>query len=191
MIQDQETGKKLNWKINTYNRDLEKVKDTTFQLDRSFSLLKIISEKSSFKLFYKKNYSNEKNYLIINYLPVSNSIEIKEIKLPLSLSITNILTLENKLVFSSKMKNGKNLLSIYNLNKNQLVNIYEYLYGNKNILKLKKINSNYFSALTSQRTKNNFKNIDREVYNLEGEKIYTYQIKSNNHSVFDLSLIHI
>ena len=113
MIQDQETGKKLNWKINTYNRELEKVKDTTFQLDRSFSLLKIISEKSSFKLFYKKNYSNEKNYLIINYLPVSNLIEIKEIKLPLSLSITNILTLENKLVFSSKMKNGKNLLSIY------------------------------------------------------------------------------
>lgn len=189
MIQDQETGKKLNWKINTYNRELEKVKDTTFQLDRSFSLLKIISEKSSFKLFYKKNYSNEKNYLIINYLPVSNSIEIKEIKLPLSLSITNILTLENKLVFSSKMKNGKNLLSIYNLNKNQLVNIYEYLYGDKNILKLKKINDNYFSALTSQRTKNNFKNIDREVYNLEGEKIYAYQIKSNNHSVFDTKII--
>ena len=56
MIQDQETGKKLNWKINTFNRELEKVKDTTFQLDRSFSLLKIISEKSSFKLFYNKNY---------------------------------------------------------------------------------------------------------------------------------------
>ena len=54
------------------------------------------------------------------------------------------------------MKNGKTLLSIYNLNKNQLVNIYEYLYGDKNILKLKKINSNYFSALTSVRTKNNF-----------------------------------
>ena len=189
LIQDQETGKKLNWKINTYSRELEKIKDTIFQLDRSFSLTKIISEKSSFKLFFKKNYSNEKNYLIINYLPSSNLIEIKEIILPLSLNITNILMLEDKLVFSSKMKNGKNLLSIYNLNKNQLVNIYEYLYRDKNILKLKKVNSNYFSAITSERSKNNLKKIEREIYNLEGEKIYSYQIESNNHSIVDTKIL--
>ena len=115
LIQDQETGKKLNWKINTYSRELEKIKDTIFQLDRSFSLTKIISEKSSFKLFFKKNYSNEKNYLIINYLPSSNLIEIKEIILPLSLNITNILMLEDKLVFSSKMKN-ENILLFYEEN---------------------------------------------------------------------------
>ena len=127
LVQDQETGKKLNWKISTYNRLLENLTDTTFQLDRSFSLTKIISEESNFKLFYKKNYSNEKTYLLINYLPHRNSIKIKEIQLPLSLDITNIFTHENKIVFSSKMKNGKNLLSIYNLDKNQLFNIYEYV----------------------------------------------------------------
>jgi len=189
LIQDQETGKKLNWKINTYNRQLDKIKDTTYQLDRSFSLIKIISEESNFKLFYKKNYSNEKTYLLINYLPNSNLIESKEIQLPLSLDITNILTHEDKIVFSSKMKNGKNLLSIYNLNKNQLVNVYEYLYRDKSILKLNKINSNYFSVLTSKRTKNNLKNTEREVYNLEGEKIYSFEINSTNHSIFDTKII--
>ena len=90
LIQDQETGKKLNWKINTYNRLLEHLKDTTFQLDRSFSLTKIISEKESFKLLFKKNYSNERIYLIINYNPLTNLIKIKEIELTFSLSNTNI-----------------------------------------------------------------------------------------------------
>ncbi|MFL3000737.1 MAG: hypothetical protein ACJZ0Y_01045 [Cytophagales bacterium] len=189
LVQDQETGKKLNWKISTYNRLLENLKDTTFQLDRSFSLTKIISEESNFKLFYKKNYSNEKTYLLINYLPNKNSIKIKEIQLPLSLDITNIFTHENKIVFSSKMKNGKNLLSIYNLDKNQLFNVYEYLYRDKIILKLKKINSNYFSVLTSERTKNNLKKIEREVYNLEGEKIYAFQINSTSHSIVDTKII--
>ena len=154
-------------------------------------MFKIISEKSSFKLLFKKNYSNEKIYLIINYSPLTNSIIIKEIKFPLSLQITNILTFEDKIVFSSKMKNGKNLLSIYNLKKNQLFNIYEYMYQEKNILKINKLYSNLFYVLTSERNKYNFKNIEREVYNLDGEKINTFLINSKEHSIVDTKILDI
>ena len=154
-------------------------------------MTKIISEKESFKLLFKKNYSNERIYLIINYNPLTNLIKIKEIELPLSLSITNILTFENKIVFSSKMKNGKNLLSIYNLDKNQLFNVYEYIYKEKNILKINKLNSNLFYVLTSERNKYNLKNIERELYNLEGEKINTFIISSKDHSIFDTKILDI
>ena len=45
VIKDIETGRNLNWDIKIYDRDLNLINDTTFELDRSYVIHKIHSEK--------------------------------------------------------------------------------------------------------------------------------------------------
>ena len=43
VIKDIETGRNLNWEIKIYDRDLNLINDTTFELDRSYVIHKIHS----------------------------------------------------------------------------------------------------------------------------------------------------
>ena len=45
--------------------------------------------------------------------------------------------------------------------------------------------------MTSERNKYNLKNIERELYNLECEKINTFIISSKDHSIFDTKILDI
>ena len=128
LVRDYETGKELDWKISLLNKKLNIEKDTILNLDRSYNILKIKSDNSNFYILYKNNYSNDKEYLLLKYNAIENTIIQTKIKFPLSLKVVDILIFQNKIVFYSNTKNGKNLVSIYNIINNQLNNIYEYLY---------------------------------------------------------------
>ena len=126
-IKDIETGKNLNWEMKIYDRNLNLLKDTLFELDRSYAILKIYSHNRKYEIFFKKNYSNEKEYLHLLYDFESNNIKIEKINLPLSVKINNVLFYNEFIIFFGNLKNGKSLIGFYNLITRQLNNIYEYL----------------------------------------------------------------
>ena len=55
-IKDIETGKNLNWEMKIYDRNLNLLKDTLFELDRSYALLKIYSDKRIYISLFIKNF---------------------------------------------------------------------------------------------------------------------------------------
>ena len=67
VIRDIEGDRNLNWEIRIYDRDLNLVNDTIFELDRSYIIQKIHSKKKNYEIIFKKNYSNEKEYLYLFY----------------------------------------------------------------------------------------------------------------------------
>ena len=69
-------------------------------------------------------------------------------------------------MFLSETKNSKNLISIYNNKNRQLNNIYEFMYYDKEITKISKIDSFSFQALISDNNSNGFKMNSRRVYDL-------------------------
>ena len=54
-IKDIETGKNLNWEMKIYDRNLNLLKDTLFELDRSYAILKIYSDNRKYEIIFKKN----------------------------------------------------------------------------------------------------------------------------------------
>ena len=184
-IKDIETGKNLNWEMKIYDRNLNLLKDTLFELDRSYAILKIYSDNRKYEIIFKKNYSNEKEYLHLLYDLESNNIKIEEINLPLSVKINNVLFYNESIIFFGNLKNGKSLIGIYNLITRQLNNIYEYLYYENDIINIFKNNNNSFYVLISNRGKAGNNIIERKVYNLRGEEIDFYEIKSDNHSIIE------
>ena len=52
-IKDIETGKNLNWEMKIYDRNLNLLKDTLFELDRSYAILKIYSDNRKYEIFFK------------------------------------------------------------------------------------------------------------------------------------------
>ena len=184
-IKDIETGKNLNWEMKIYDRNLNLLKDTLFELDRSYAILKIYSDNRKYEIIFKKNYSNEKEYLHLLYDLESNNIKIEKINLPLSVKINNVLFYNESIIFFGNLKNGKSLIGIYNLITRQLNNIYEYLYYENDIINIYKNNNNSFYVLISNRGKAGNNIIERKVYNLRGEEIDFYAIKSDNHSIIE------
>ena len=98
-IKDIETGKNLNWEMKIYDRNLNLLKDTLFELDRSYAILKIYSDNRKYEIIFKKNYSNEKEYLHLLYDLESNNIKIEKINLPLSVKINNVLFYNESIIF--------------------------------------------------------------------------------------------
>lgn len=185
VIKDIETGRNLNWEIKIYNRDLNLINDTIFELDRSYVLHKIHSEKKNYEIIFKKNYSNEKEYLYLIYDVKSNKIQIEEINFPLSIRISNTLIFKESIVFFGNLKNGKNLVGIYNLSNRQLNNIYEYLYHDNDIINIYKNGAESFYVLIANRGKNGNKIIEKKTYNLRGEEIGFYAIEAENYSIIE------
>ncbi len=185
VIKDIETGRNLNWEIKIYDRDLNLINDTIFELDRSYVIHKIHSEKNNYEILFKKNYSNEKEYLYLSYNTKSNKIQIKEINFPLSIRISNTLLFKESIVFFGNLKNGKSLVGIYNLSNRQLKNIYEYLYYDNDIINIYKNRDESFYVLIANRGKNGNEIIEKKSYNLKGEEIDFYAIESENHSIIE------
>ena len=104
LVRDYETGKELDWKISLLNKKLNIEKDTILNLDRSYNILKIKSDNSNFYILYKNNYSNDKEYLLLKYNAIENSIIQTKIKFPLSLKIVDILIYQDKIVFYSSTR---------------------------------------------------------------------------------------
>ena len=65
LIKDYETGKNIRWDFIIYNKKLNEIYNTKILMDRSFTLYKKQSENKDFNILYKKEYSNEKEYLQI------------------------------------------------------------------------------------------------------------------------------
>ena len=191
LVRDYETGKELDWKISLLNKKLNIEKDTILNLDRSYNILKIKSDNSNFYILYKNNYSNDKEYLLLKYNAIENSIIQTKIKFPLSLKIVDILIYQDKIVFYSSTKNGKNLVSIYNIINNQLNNIYEYLYTENTILYIDKLDNNNFFVLVSEKGSNTLNQLERRIYNLDGEKLFSLKLLSDNNSLINSKLLDV
>ena len=191
LVRDYETGKELDWKISLLNKKLNIEKDTILNLDRSYNILKIKSDNSNFYILYKNNYSNDKEYLLLKYNAIENSTLQTKIKFPLSLKILDILIYQDKIVFYSSTKNGKNLVSIYNVINNQLNNIYEYLYTENTILYIEKLDNNNFFVLVSEKGSNTLNQLERRVYNLDGEKLASLKLLSYNNSLINSKLLDV
>ena len=191
LVRDYETGKELDWKISLLNKKLNIEKDTILNLDRSYNILKIKSDNSNFYILYKNNYSNDKEYLLLKYNAIENRTLQTKIKFPLSLKIVDILIYQDKIVFYSSTKNGKNLVSIYNVINNQLNNIYEYLYTENTILYIDKLDNNNFFVLVSEKGSNTLNQLERRVYNLDGEKLASLKLLSYNNSLINSKLLDV
>ena len=185
VIRDIEGDRNLNWEIRIYDRDLNLVNDTIFELDRSYIIQKIHSKKKNYEIIFKKNYSNEKEYLYLFYDTKSNKIQIEKINFPLSIRISNTLLFKESIVFFGNLKNGKSLIGIYNLSNRQLNNIYEYLYYDNDIINIYKNRDESFYVLISNRGKSGNKIIEKKSYNLKGEEIDYYAIESESHSIIE------
>ena len=188
-LRENESENDLKWNINLLDTNFISAQDTTILLDRSYLLKNINSFGNSFYVFFKKNYSNDKKYLIIRYIPENKSIIYNEIEFPLSLKIKKILYYESYFVFLSETKNSKNLISIYNKNNRQLNNIYEFMYYDKDITEISKIDSSTFSALILDNSSKGFKNNSRRVYDLNGQLKNTIEIELDDYSIIDTKFL--
>ena len=191
ILKDEENGKNLNWYFKFYNQKLNLINDTIIFLDRSYSLKKISSNKDYYNFFFKKNYSNEKKYFFLRLNPLSNSIIRKEIELPLSLTIRNVLFFDDNIIFLGNLKNGKNLVSVYNILTGQLNNIYEFLYYDNKIIDIHKNNDLSFYVLVNKENINNLKVIERKNYSLNRDNLNSYLIESINNSIIQSKTISI
>ena len=176
-----------------------------FKLFSIYFILLLIFPTSSIKsqdnletiVHQKKRIEFEIDYLSRNYWISSNNDNLllvrdyenrtlqTKIKFPLSLKIVDILIYQDKIVFYSSTKNGKNLVSIYNVINNQLNNIYEYLYTENTILYIDKLDNNNFFVLVSEKGSNTLNQLERRVYNLDGEKLASLKLLSYNISLIN------
>ena len=188
-LREYESENELKWQINLLDTNLISTQDTTILLDRSYLLKNINSYGDSFYMLFKKNYSNDKKYLVIKYIPENRRIIYNEIEFPLSLKVKKILYYKTYYVFLSETKNSKNLISIYNNKNRQLNNIYEFMYYDKEITKISKIDSFSFQALISDNNSNGFKINSRRVYDLNGELKNTAKIELEDYSIIDTKFL--
>ena len=185
VLSDIENGRNLKWIFKTFDRELNPLNDTVLVLDRSYTVRNINSDDKYFNFFFKKNYSNEKDYLYVKYDYILNTFTSYEIGLPLSLTIKKILLYKENLILLSNLKNGRNLVSIYNVNTRQLNNIYDYLYSDNDIIDIIKSDSFSFDVLLSKNGENNLKIIERKKYSINRDFIGSYSIESNKNSIIE------
>ena len=140
-------------------------------------------------MLFKKNYSNDKKYLVVRYVPKNRRIIYNEIEFPLSLKVKEILYYKTYYVLLSETKNSKNLISIYNNNNRQLNNIYEFMYQDKDITNISKIDSSSFGALISDNNSKGFRKNSRRVYDLRGELKNIIEIELDNYSIIDTKFL--
>ncbi len=190
LLKDLETGKNLKWEIKLFDKNLEFINNIFFEIDRSYLVYQINSSFNSYKILFQKNYSNEKEFLIVEYNFRKNSISQKEISLPISLNLQKAIFFENDIVLLGTLKNGKNIISIYNLFSNQLINIFEFLNNNNSkILDIIKNNLSSFYVIEQTQLLKNFAYINKISYNLNGEKIQSYSINSKFNSILNTKII--
>ena len=72
----------------------------TTQIKGSFTLYEKQSENKDFNILYKKEYSNEKEYLLIKIRSDSSKIVQHQIKLPISSTILDFIILDDLFIFS-------------------------------------------------------------------------------------------
>ena len=185
LLRENESEKDLKWNIKLLDYNFQYINDTTISLDRSYFINKIDEYKGDFHLFFKRNYSNDKKYLIIKYSSQNGNIIYQEMNFPLSLEVKKVLYFKNFFVFLSKTNNSKNLISIYNIDNNQLNNIYEFMNYDKNVLKINKINSSTFGVIVSEDNSNGLKVISRSIYDLNGNSRDKIRIENKDFSVIE------
>ena len=185
LLRENESEKDLKWNIKLLDYNFKPINDTTISLDRSYFINKIDEYDGDFHLFFKRNYSNDKKYLIIKYSSQKGNIIYQEINFPLSLDVKKVLYFNKYFVFLSKTNNTKNLISIYNFENNQLNNIYEFMNSNKNVLKINKINSSSFGVIISENNSNGLKVISRSIYDLNGNSRDKIRIENKDFSVIE------
>ena len=95
LIKDYETGKNIKWDFIIYNKKLNEIYNEKILMDRSFTLYEKQSENKDFNILYKKEYSNEKEYLLIKVRSDSSKIAQYNIKLPISSKILDFIILDN------------------------------------------------------------------------------------------------
>ena len=185
LLRENESEKDLKWNIKLLDYNFQSINDTTISLDRSYFINKIDEYKGDFHLFFKRNYSNDKKYLIIKYSSQKGNIIYQEMNFPLSLEVKKVLYFKKYFVFLSKTNNSKNLISIYNIDNNQLNNIYEFMNYDKNVLKINKINSSTFGVIVSEDNSNGLKVISRSIYDLNGNSRDKIKIENKDFSVIE------
>ncbi len=185
LLRENESEKDLKWNIKLLDYNFKPINDTTISLDRSYFINKIDEYDGDFHLFFKRNYSNDKKYLIIKYSSQKGNIIYQEMNFPLSLEVKKVLYFKKYVVFLSKTNNSKNLISIYNIDNNQLNNIYEFMNFDKNVLKINKINSSSFGVIISENNSNGLKVISRSIYDLNGNSRDKIRIENKDFSVIE------
>ena len=103
LIKDYETGKNIRWDFLIYNKKLNAIYSEKILMDRSFTLYEKQSENKDFNILYKKEYSNEKEYLLIKIRSDSSKIAQHQIKLPISSAILDFIILDDLFTALSNM----------------------------------------------------------------------------------------
>ena len=185
LIKDYETGKNIRWDFLIYNKKLNAIYSEKILMDRSFTLYEKQSENKDFNILYKKEYSNEKEYLLIKIKSDSSKIVQHQIKLPISSTILDFIILDDLFIFSNTTKKGEYLLSIYNTKNKRYKNLHASLSINEKIITINKINSNKFeiNVLTEKLDRSN--SISKREYNIEGNEIERITISLNNKSIIN------
>ena len=185
LIKDYETGKNIRWDFLIYNKKLNEIYSEKILMDRSFTLYEKQSENKDFNILYKKEYSNEKEYLLIKIRSDSSKIVRHQIKLPISSTILDFIILDDLFIFSSTTKKREYLLSIYNTKNKRYKNLHASLSINEKIITINKINSNKFeiNVLTEKLDRSN--SISKREYNIEGNEIERITISLNDKSIIN------
>ncbi|MEO2084420.1 MAG: hypothetical protein ABGW65_02715 [Marinoscillum sp.] len=185
LIKDYETGKNIRWDFIIYNKKLNEIYNEKILMDRSFTLYVKQSENKNFNILYKKEYSNEKEYLLIKIRSDSTKIAKYKIKLPISSTILDFIILDDLFIFSSTTKKGEYLLSIYNTINKRYKNLHASLSINEKITSINKINSAKFeiNVLTKKLDKSN--SISKRKYDINGNEIEKLNISINNKSIIN------
>ena len=156
LLRENESEKDLKWNIKLLDYNFQYINDTTISLDRSYFINKIDEYKGDFHLFFKRNYSNDKKYLIIKYSSQKGNIIYQEMNFPLSLEVKKVLYFKNYFVFLSKTN-----------------------------LKINKINSSSFGVIISENNSNGLKVISRSIYDLNGNTRDKIRIENKDFSVIE------
>ena len=184
-MRENESGKDIKWNFKLLDYNFKSVNDTTISLERSYFISEIEEFEDDFYLLFKRDYSNDKKYLVIKYSSEKRNLIFKEINFPLSLQVEKVLYFKDYFVFLSKTNNSQNLISIYNTKNNQLKNIYEFMNYDKTILKINKINQSTFGVFVSENNLNGLKVISRNIYDLSGYSNNKILIENRDFSIIE------
>ena len=185
VMRENESGKDIKWNFKLLDYNFKSVNDTTISLERSYFISEIEEFEDDFYLLFKRDYSNDKKYLVIKYSSEKRNLIFKEINFPLSLQVEKVLYFKDYFVFLSKTNNSQNLISIYNTKNNQLKNIYEFMNYDKTILKINKINQSTFGVFVSENNLNGLKVISRNIYDLSGYSNNKILIENRDFSIIE------
>ena len=66
-MRENESGKDIKWNFKLLDYNFKSVNDTTISLERSYFISEIEEFEDDFYLLFKRDYSNDKKYLVIKY----------------------------------------------------------------------------------------------------------------------------